>query len=252
VPLQDLRYLRIGHWDFDGVDRLGEMVVHEDAVAAVEAAFRRLHEIRFPIRSMRLVDDFGADDDASMAADNTSAFNCRPVAGTSTWSQHSYGRAVDVNPLENPYVTGNGTFPPSGAAFAVRSGAQGQFMAGGDEVRASPTAAGAGAVTGPAPRTTSTSPLRVAERSLEQAPGRDGARPLGGRAPVRSGVAEDQKGVGGWVPPPWVPPPALGSWPPSSWNFRNAPPARPRAARVARKIPILRSRSMVKPGTPTS
>jgi poly-gamma-glutamate synthesis protein (capsule biosynthesis protein) len=136
VPLQDLRYLRIGHWDFDGVDRLGEMVVHEDAVATVEAAFRRLHEIRFPIRSMRLVDDFGADDDASMAADNTSAFNCRPVAGTSTWSQHSYGRAVDVNPLENPYVTGNGTFPPSGAAFAVRSGAQGQFMAGGDEVRA--------------------------------------------------------------------------------------------------------------------
>src|SRR5690606_36068018 len=136
VPLNDLRYLRISYWDFGGAERLGEMVVHADAIDAVEAAFRRLHELRFPIRSMRLVDDFGGDDDASMAADNTSAFNCRPVAGTSTWSQHSYGRAVDVNPLENPYVTSRGVFPPSGAQHASRTGARGQLMADSEEVLA--------------------------------------------------------------------------------------------------------------------
>lgn len=135
-PLHDLRYLRIGYWDFAGKERLGELVVHADAVGAAERGFRRLHEIRFPIRSMRLVDDFGADDHASMAADNTSAFNCRSVAGTSTWSQHSYGRAIDINPVENPYVTSSGIFPPSGSAHASRTGAPGQFVAGSDAVRA--------------------------------------------------------------------------------------------------------------------
>lgn len=136
VPLHDLRYLRITHWDFSGAERSGELVVHADAVGVVEAAFRRLHEIRFPIRSMRLVDDFGGDDDASMAADNTSAFNCRSVAGTDRWSHHAYGRAIDINPLENPYVTSGGIYPPAGAGFAERAGLMGQLMAGSDAVRA--------------------------------------------------------------------------------------------------------------------
>ncbi|MDG5473993.1 M15 family metallopeptidase, partial [Jeotgalibacillus sp. ET6] len=78
--------------------------MHADAVNALAHAFSALFTQRFPIRSMRLVDDFGGDDDQSMAADNTSAFNCRPVAGSNHWSQHAYGRAVDVNPLENPYI----------------------------------------------------------------------------------------------------------------------------------------------------
>ena len=78
--------------------------------------FRRLYNERYPIRQMRLVDHFGADDMRSMRADNTSAFNCRWRAGICcTWSQHAYGRALDLNPVENPYVFDGGFSPPNGA-----------------------------------------------------------------------------------------------------------------------------------------
>ena len=69
---------------------------------------------------MQLVDDFGGDDAASMAANNTSAFNCRRVAGSSSWSQHSYGRAIDINPVQNPYVSGSTVSPPAGGAYLDR------------------------------------------------------------------------------------------------------------------------------------
>ena len=83
---------------------------------------RRLYRLRFPIRRMRLVDAYGADDHRSMAADNTSAFNCRLVAGTSRWSEHAYGHAIDVNPIENPYVTSDGyVSPPAGGPYVDRS-----------------------------------------------------------------------------------------------------------------------------------
>lgn len=120
VPLSSLRYLRLTHWGFDGVPRVGELVVHVDAVPAVSAAFRALFAQRFPIRQMRLIDDFAGSDDASMAVDNTSAFNCRKVAGSTAWSQHSYGRAVDVNPFENPFVSASGVEPPQARQFARR------------------------------------------------------------------------------------------------------------------------------------
>jgi hypothetical protein len=68
-----------------------------------------LFEDRFPIRAMRLVDDYGGDDFASIEADNTSAFNCRNATGSGEWSDHAYGRAIDVNPIENPYVHADGT-----------------------------------------------------------------------------------------------------------------------------------------------
>ena len=109
VGLADLRYLRIGHRTFDGGTRTGELIVHADAVPAIRRTFARLYRKRFPIRRMRLVDDYGASDYRSIEADNTSAFNCRRVAGTSRWSEHAYGRAIDVNPIENPYVTASGT-----------------------------------------------------------------------------------------------------------------------------------------------
>jgi hypothetical protein len=72
-------------------------------------AFGTLFRARFPIRRMRLVDDYGASDFASIEADNTSAFNCRPATGSTRFSEHAFGRAVDVNPIENPYVYVNGT-----------------------------------------------------------------------------------------------------------------------------------------------
>jgi poly-gamma-glutamate synthesis protein (capsule biosynthesis protein) len=82
---------------------------------------RALFDARFPIRQMRLVDYFGADDEVSMTADNTSAFNCRLVPGTSTWSQHAYGRAVDVDPLENPEINAGNIDSPSAAPWADRN-----------------------------------------------------------------------------------------------------------------------------------
>jgi hypothetical protein len=124
VPLEDLRYLRVSHVDFGGAAHTGELVVHADAADPTIEVFRRLYEQRFPIRSMRLVDDFGGSDDASMAADNTSAFNCRAVTGGTGWSRHAYGRAIDLNPVENPYVRGGTVLPPAGRGFLDRSPAR--------------------------------------------------------------------------------------------------------------------------------
>lgn len=109
VGLDGLRYLRIGYWGFDGRARVGEMVLGAPAVAAARRAFATLYRARFPIRRMRLVDAYGASDFASIEADNTSSFNCRRATGQTGWSEHAYGRAIDVNPIENPYVYPNGT-----------------------------------------------------------------------------------------------------------------------------------------------
>lgn len=120
VPLSDLRYVTVTHWTFEGTEVQGELVVHADVVNSATAVFQELHAQGFAIRSMRLVDDFGGSDDASMAADNTSAFNCRPVAGGTGWSEHAYGRAIDINPRENPYLRGGRVLPPEGAPYADR------------------------------------------------------------------------------------------------------------------------------------
>jgi len=136
VPLEDLRYVTFTHQGFDGEVLTGELVVHADVAEAITRVFRTLFEAGYPIRSIRLVDDFGADDDASMAADNTSGFNCRPVAGTRTWSEHAFGRAIDVNPVENPYVSGGRVFPPGGADFASRPDLPGVIHADDVVVRA--------------------------------------------------------------------------------------------------------------------
>lgn len=117
VPLSDLRHLTLSYVDRTGAARTGGMVVHADVADDVVEVFRRLYEARFPITRMRLVDAYGGDDDRSMAADNTSGYNCRTVAGQTTWSDHAYGRAVDINPVQNPYVTAAGVLPPAGAAY---------------------------------------------------------------------------------------------------------------------------------------
>ena len=121
VGLGKLRLLRVIHWGFDGRPHRGRLIVHRDHARALLGVMRRLHRLRFPIRRMRLVDAYGADDRRSMAADNTSAFNCRFVAGTGRWSEHAYGRAIDLNPIENPYVAGGHVSPPAGAPFARRA-----------------------------------------------------------------------------------------------------------------------------------
>jgi hypothetical protein len=132
VPLDDLRLVRLVYWGFDDQPHWGQLVVNSDSVTAIVGAFQSLFESRFPIRQMRLVDDFGGDDEQSMAADNTSAFNCRLVPGSSAWSEHAYGRALDINPLENPWVHNGQVDPPSGAPWVDRTRSDPAMIAHGD------------------------------------------------------------------------------------------------------------------------
>jgi hypothetical protein len=109
VPLRDLRLLTLSYHGFDGRSHTGRMVVNRSAAAPAVAVFRRLYRAGFPIRRMQLVDAYGGGDFRSIEADNTSAFNCRRATGSSSWSNHAYGLAIDVNPIENPYVTASGS-----------------------------------------------------------------------------------------------------------------------------------------------
>ena len=122
VGPDQLRRVQLSYWGFDAQPHTGTLVVNADAVDAIVGAFHRLYDERFPIRRMETVDKYGADDRASMATDNTSAFNCRPVAGSNPprWSAHAFGHAVDVNTIENPYVQGSYVSPPAGAEFMDR------------------------------------------------------------------------------------------------------------------------------------
>jgi len=126
VPPSALRTVRLSYWGFDGRAHEGTLVVSSRVTADVVAIFRRLYEARFPIRRMQPVSAYRGSDDASMAADNTSSFNCRRAVGSATgsWSSHAYGLAIDVNPVENPYVLGSRVLPPSGRAYLNRSRAR--------------------------------------------------------------------------------------------------------------------------------
>jgi hypothetical protein len=121
TPITDLVYVRLAHYGYEGVVHEGELVVHKDVVGDVLAIFKTLFAWRFPIEKMKVIDDYQGDDDASMADNNTSAFNCRFVAGKpGVFSKHSFGRAIDINPRSNPMVMGGQVFPPAGSAFLDR------------------------------------------------------------------------------------------------------------------------------------
>ena len=120
VHFSRLRDLAVPYWSYAGTRRVGHLIVHRDVVTEVRSVFRRLYDRRFPIRQIIPVDHFGSSDRRSMRANNTSAFNCRYVAGTTTWSQHSYGRAIDINPVQNPYVSNGVADPPSGQPWVDR------------------------------------------------------------------------------------------------------------------------------------
>lgn len=122
VGFDNLTYLKVSHVTFDeGEQAVGELVVHSDHADAIIQVFSTLYADRFPIMSMRLIDDFDANDTRSMDANNTSAFNCRNVTGNKNkWSQHSYGNAIDLNPIQNPYIKGTFVSPTAGKDFTKR------------------------------------------------------------------------------------------------------------------------------------
>lgn len=118
-----LRALTLRFYGFDGRSHDGVLVVAASSVTDVVAVFRQLYAGRFPIRRMVPVDAYGGSDDRSVAADNTAGFNCRRAVttGPASWSMHAYGLAIDVNPVENPYIEGGRVIPPAGSAYLGRS-----------------------------------------------------------------------------------------------------------------------------------
>jgi D-alanyl-D-alanine carboxypeptidase len=132
VTFDELRLLTLDHWGYDGAEHQGELVVHADHADAIVKAFRVLFDAEFPIERMQLVDAYGGDDFASTADNNTAGFNCRSVVGSpGSWSEHAYGRAIDVNPLVNPYLREPRVNDPRLAPYLDRSlNAPGMIRAG--------------------------------------------------------------------------------------------------------------------------
>jgi len=108
VGLSDLRYLRLAYIDYNGRDRKGEMIVHKSVSQEVVSIFRELYTVGYPIYKMELVSNYKGSDWQSIEADNSSAFNCRKATGSGKWSKHAYGKAIDINPIENPYISSSG------------------------------------------------------------------------------------------------------------------------------------------------
>jgi hypothetical protein len=119
-PFEDLRLLTLAHWTFAGDVTTGRLVIAKTLADEVAAIFERLFAVRFPIERMEPIDVFGGDDDASMAANNTSAFNFRTVAGTEALSQHAFGLAIDINPRLNPMLIGVAVHPPNAIDYVDR------------------------------------------------------------------------------------------------------------------------------------
>lgn len=115
VPYRDLRYVKVRYYDFSGKVQKGELIVNKKIAKKTVKIFYELYQIKYPIERMKLVDEYGADDEQSMRANNTSAFNYRTVAGTNKLSKHALGMAIDINPRINPYINSKGILTPANA-----------------------------------------------------------------------------------------------------------------------------------------
>jgi len=115
-----LTYLTISHWDFEGNRQQGHMIVAEEIGREVLEIFEEIFHAGFPIERMKLIDFYNALDYYSMADNNSVAFNFRTIAGTSTLSRHAFGMAIDINPIQNPYIRGDTIWPAAGAEYIDR------------------------------------------------------------------------------------------------------------------------------------
>ena len=136
VGFAQLRVLTVTTWGFDNRGQTGQLVVKVDAAAKLRIVFRKLYALHFSIQDMRIDDAYQKNQPAYVS----DAFECRQAvpspcvggSGTGHWSEHAYGEAVDVNPVENPYLTGGRVLPPAGRRYVERSPARpGMARAGG-------------------------------------------------------------------------------------------------------------------------
>ena len=144
VAVGDLRLVQVTYLGFDGRPHQGELVVHRTHAPRLVEVFRQLYDARFPVQQMVTVEKYGSDDDRSMAANNPSAYNCRTVTGGTAFSEHAYGAALDINPVQNPYVRGTTVLPEAGRAYLDRSDVRPGMVVAGDVVVRAFAAAGWG------------------------------------------------------------------------------------------------------------
>jgi len=129
VALSQLRLVTVPYVDFDGLTREGQIIVHRDVAGSVSTVFRKLYELKFPIRHMRLSEMYGLRRAIPEDEDVTGSFWCRDsvpspcVGGTASghWSNHAYGHAIDINPIENPYIGCGKVYDPRMAPYVDRS-----------------------------------------------------------------------------------------------------------------------------------
>jgi hypothetical protein len=133
VALEDLREVRVAFVGFDARAHTGQLVVHREVADAVVSVFHRLFDARFPIEEMRVIH---VDPNAPPTGDgnDTAAFACRPSRGATSWSEHAYGRAIDVNPFQNPEVKGDLVLPELASAYADRTDVRPGMILRGDVV----------------------------------------------------------------------------------------------------------------------
>jgi hypothetical protein len=139
VGPESLRLVEVRRWGFDGVPTIGRIVVHAAYAVLVRDALWDIFAAAFPIEQMTPMETYDGSDQAAMDANNSSGFNCRAATGNpGSWSEHAFGRAVDINPQQNPYVRGSEVLPPGGAAYLDRSSplAAGMVTASGPVVAA--------------------------------------------------------------------------------------------------------------------
>ncbi len=117
----NLSYLQVTYWGFDDKSHIGEMIVNKKLANEILDIFKEVYEKKYPIEKIKLIDEYGADDEKSMSDNNTSCFCYRVIANTNKLSKHSLGASIDVNPLYNPYIVGNNISPANSTPYTDRT-----------------------------------------------------------------------------------------------------------------------------------
>ncbi len=121
ISIESLSHITVTYWDFDNKSHLGELIVNASVGEDIKDIFKELYDAKYPIDKIKLIDEYDANDEASMKDNNTSAFCFRAQTSSSKLSLHSYGLAIDINPLQNPYTKGDIIQPGNAIEYVDRS-----------------------------------------------------------------------------------------------------------------------------------
>ena len=134
VTRDELAYINIAHYGFDGEFHTGETIVNAAVAEDLVGVFEKLHAARFPIEQMKVTTQEELDAPPTGDGNNSGAFGCRPAVGSSGWSQHAYGLAIDINPFHNPYISGELVIPELAMSYLDRDRVLPGMVSDGDVV----------------------------------------------------------------------------------------------------------------------